>query len=424
MHCLKVQDFSCIKSAEISVARLTLLIGPQASGKSVLSKLIYFFIEIFDRQLRAVEEGNGLPEFKESIAAEFSRWFPSEAWGKNKFSITYTVGDFQIKFIRSTYGRKVSDTLRITMSKAFTSFYEDTAREYAALRQRNIAKNRADEYELQFKFREERRVILQAILGENEYISDQTFIPAGRAFFTSLGRVFAAFDGNNMLDPITTRFGRLYTSYRDPRFYYPRSHRNGPWEKSLYKLLGGVPKRKGESEVVELDDGRLVPFSALSSGQQELLPLITLLESSVNVFWDDAKAGSNLLYIEEPEAHLFPRSQSTIVELLVQLLRNDETRASLFLTTHSPYVLSKINALIKAGVLGTSSEEYFDKVNAITPENTWLLPGDVGAYAIMDGVVKNIIDGDGFVDSEYLDAISGEIESEYSALLAVEWQDD
>ncbi|KOE26849.1 hypothetical protein AI46_06410 [Burkholderia multivorans R-20526] len=309
------------------------------------------------------------------------------------------------------------------MSKAFTKFYEDTTRDFAALIQRNIAKSKNDEYELQFKFREERRIVLQDTLGKNEYFSDQTFIPAGRAFFTSLGRVFAAFDGNNMLDPITTRFGRMYTSYRDPRFLFGGS-RNGPWERSLYKLLGGVPKRKGEVEYVELDDGRHVPFSALSSGQQELLPLITLLESTVNVPWNLNRAGSNLLYIEEPEAHLFPRSQSTIVELLVQILRDGDSRTSLFLTTHSPYVLSKINTLIKAGVLAMQSDEYRDQVSEITPENTWLLPGDVGAYAIVDGVVKNIIDEDGFVDSEYLDAISSEIESEYSALLAVEWQDE
>lgn len=40
---LHVRDFGPIQSCDIEVQRLTVLTGPQASGKSTLAKLIYFF---------------------------------------------------------------------------------------------------------------------------------------------------------------------------------------------------------------------------------------------------------------------------------------------------------------------------------------------------------------------------------------------
>ena len=40
---LHVRDFGPIKSCDIEVQQLTVLTGPQASGKSTLAKLIYFF---------------------------------------------------------------------------------------------------------------------------------------------------------------------------------------------------------------------------------------------------------------------------------------------------------------------------------------------------------------------------------------------
>lgn len=39
---LHVRDFGPIQSCDIEVQRLTVLTGPQASGKSTLAKLIYF----------------------------------------------------------------------------------------------------------------------------------------------------------------------------------------------------------------------------------------------------------------------------------------------------------------------------------------------------------------------------------------------
>ncbi len=43
---LKVRNFGPIKEADLAVNRFTVIIGKQASGKSTLAKLLYFFYEL------------------------------------------------------------------------------------------------------------------------------------------------------------------------------------------------------------------------------------------------------------------------------------------------------------------------------------------------------------------------------------------
>ena len=49
MRKLTVRNFSVIKEAELEFGKITVLMGPQASGKSLLCKLVYFLSkEILD----------------------------------------------------------------------------------------------------------------------------------------------------------------------------------------------------------------------------------------------------------------------------------------------------------------------------------------------------------------------------------------
>ena len=91
---LVVRDFSCIQQADIDVGKLTILIGPQASGKSVISKLIYFCYRVLAVQYSYIEENHNLDHFKGKIAEDFEKWFPRDAWGRKEFSINFSAGPF------------------------------------------------------------------------------------------------------------------------------------------------------------------------------------------------------------------------------------------------------------------------------------------------------------------------------------------
>jgi len=68
---LIVENFSCIHHAELETAALTILIGPQASGKSVLSKLLYFFNDVLDDQPVFAEELINLDDFTKVLKKTF-----------------------------------------------------------------------------------------------------------------------------------------------------------------------------------------------------------------------------------------------------------------------------------------------------------------------------------------------------------------
>ena len=60
----------------------------------------------------------------------------------------------------------------------------------------------------------------------------------------------------------------------------------------------------------------------------------------------NSTGGGYTIYIEEPEAHLFPTAQKRIVQLLARTFNNTNSNFQIIVTTHSPYILSSFNNLI------------------------------------------------------------------------------
>jgi hypothetical protein len=129
-------------------------------------------------------------------------------------------------------------------------------------------------------------------------------------------------------------------------------------------------------------------------------------------------------YIEEPEAHLFPSAQSVLMEALVSIVMGSQTHTRLVLTTHSPYVLAKLNNLALAGIISTTTPSRSRAVKKVVPEAAQLKPGSIKAYAIRDRKLSMIMDENGLIDATYLDSVSADISKEFDALLAIESGDD
>lgn len=417
---IRIENFSCITIADVSLASTTIIVGPQASGKSVISKLIYFCIRLMN--FASARDPREFKDFNSEAVEDFKKWFPPSAWGKKRFTIQFCAGPIEITIVRTASGKGPSKNVKIKFSEYFVKTYREAAEAIAANKARTPKKGRdlfeREVFDFMFRIQNAVRTKLATDL-EGDYVNSQVFIPAGRSFFTTVGKAVAAFEHGGLLDPVTAVFGRMFARLRDSGRYYPRSRDDKTLEalrKSLaLQFFGGTIRVERDKEYVESPDGRVVPFSILSSGQQELLPLWMVLEDVIRSGRD-----GQLLYIEEPEAHLFPSSQGSLVEYLATL-NSGRTRRRLMITTHSPYVLSKTNNLLKAGQLANElGKESEQAIAAVIRREFWLRSGSVSAYAVVNKELVPIIDDDGLIDGEYLDEVSGEISREFLALLKIE----
>ncbi len=142
-----------------------------------------------------------------------------------------------------------------------------------------------------------------------------------------------------------------------------------------------------------------IPLHRASSTVSELTPIILYLKYLV-------KKG-DVVIIEEPEAHLHPRNQLILAKYLVRLIR---TGVKLIITTHSDYLLQKMNNYVMHGEMEPKR----------TPD--YLLPNEVGAYVFEESrphyykINKlEVIKGEGISDEDF----SKVVESLYDEMIAL-----
>jgi ABC-type lipoprotein export system ATPase subunit len=414
---ITVQNFSSISQASLGLAPITIIIGPQGSGKSVLSKLFYFTNDMTRQIIQSVERDHDFKTFCTDLEEEFSRWFPPSAWGDRRFTVNYKAKKYSFEFARART-RGNTKKVRFLPDGEMRVGYEELIDVYNKIKDAP-KKREYDEFDVPFRFQRIATERMRKELG-SDFLDYQLFIPAGRSFFTVFGKAMTAFEQSNLLDPVTVRFGRIFGRVREMHAgnfaYYPRRRREILPSGLIKDLLGGEMKVERDNEYLMSSDGRKIPFSVLSSGQQELLPLLMMLNSSII---DRDTPSNNLIFIEEPEAHLFPESQSLLIELLASMVGYSGFKYNLLLTTHSPYVLSKFNNLIYASSLVQKYPKASHDVEQIVPKSEHILPKNLLAFAIIDGELISIKDGDE-IKGEYLDSISDRIGLQFEHLLEVE----
>lgn len=437
MPTLEINDFSCIQGAMIELKPITLLIGPQASGKSVITKLCYFFTDILYQQFDFAEDGLTIDRFKAKMISRFEDWFPPSAWGKKPFKIVYRSGEEITYTIYKIVGTKKKSTeIEIEFSDFFENQYNELLDRY---RNRKKKTGELDEddffgnrYDRLWRVRSSVMKELSERLG-HDYVRSQTFIPAGRSFFTNLGKAVAMLEHGKQLDEITRGFGRLFTALLDGRSAWWHEKLDEKTKKflgnqkgRLEDLFGGKIKIAENDRHVATDDGRRIPFSILSSGQQELLPLLLILQHKARLLAHlDEEKSTEIIYVEEPEAHLFPAAQGELVEYIAALSVFLKGQCFFLITTHSPYVISKFNNLIKAfAVAKLGSDSTAKRVRSIVSDDLWLPPVNVNAYALAGGKLRSVHDKSGLIDGDYLDSISEDISETFLKLLEAETEYD
>jgi hypothetical protein len=224
------------------------------------------------------------------------------------------------------------------------------------------------------------------------------------------------------------KFGALYEAYKG--HYAKMTEEEQPLYKAIYKpnidtiaankklideILVGTYRHENQEDWIYHSDGRKVNLANASSGQQEALPMLLIL------FFIPSGPRKKSCFIEEPEAHLFPIAQKYITQFFAYLYSTKDS--DFLITTHSPYILTALNVLIKAGNLSSQTEDksLLDKIDRVVERQFHVKYEDVAAYTIKDGRIESILNEEyKIIGSSIIDAISDEFEHEYNSLLELE----
>lgn len=412
---IEITNFAGIKHWEVELKAINILIGPQASGKSVTAKLFYFFKSVFS--ITKVGASDLLQ--KQFLGKKFETYFPPHTWGSESFNIKYVIDDFWIEIRRN----KKAQTIRVSFSETFTNAF----REIKSIAQRKPFNSSElglkiglmqKEFEVKRIFFEKFRAEHDNILGVSQF-----FIPAGRSFFANLqSNIFTLLSGKQVFDPILLEFGSLYEGIKSPGIipllihHREESHKLDDLINNI--LHGKHVVRSGEDFLVH-DNGRDVHINFASSGQQEALPLALFLKyimrSRLGIGAEDEEV---VVYIEEPEAHLFPQSQKSVVEALALIANVSKAKYQFIITTHSPYILASFNNLIEAGNVVREIPDKKEEVFKIVDKSVILEYEDVNAYSLKGGLCERIMDDEmRLISPTILDEVSNDISVQFGKLL-------
>jgi hypothetical protein len=409
-----IENFAGIKELTLPLRSINILIGPQASGKSVTIKLLYFFKNFVNEIIKTFETDDTRGQFDKKQKEKFITYFPRETWPKGNFKIQYSIDDFiLIEVTRSKAVLKLSYSKElIDLFKKGKNIYKEEEKKSRptdeSWRANIAATNRI--YEL---IKDE----LREVCGYS-----QLFVPAGRSFFSNIqSSIFSFLSENRSLDPFLIEFGKFYENFKRYAFndeFHP-NRKDVHFDKLVAQILNGTYSREKDKDFLVHEDLRKVNLTYASSGQQETFPLVTTLKMLHNIRF--SRYGSTI-YIEEPEAHLFPTAQKRIVQLLARTFNLSKTRYQFIITTHSPYILSSFNNLIEAGKLYKSKRVDDKKLFAIIPNDEIIAPELLVAYALNKGEKKTLIDGESnLIGNNILDSVSDEIAIEFGQLLDLEF---
>lgn len=416
---ITIDRFLGLPHLSLDFKPFTVLIGPQATGKSVVAKLCYFAKNITWDVFSAIENDHSKSDLDQSLRTRFLDYFPSSCWGENSFAITYQHGDGKIS-IKKAKGKNAK--LKISIPDFWVERLEDLKIQY-----REKVESTSDSADFKrFEFINKIRNSLTNSATEkfgDEIAFRQLFVPAGRSFFSNLqSSIFSFLSSNNAMDPFLKEFGSVYENIK--RFQAHFMEDDGPSKEFAAKakklrehvLCGRYLSEKGK-DYLHLLDGRRISLGNCSSGQQETLPLALILGSLPAM----GRSGYSI-YIEEPEAHLFPSAQRSVLELIALTFNSMRPKMQTLVTTHSPYILTALNNLVQAGRLYEQKLKPSEnaQLNSLVPKEFALPTGSVAAYSMSATGIVNITDGDsGLIDAAAIDSVSEEIAVQFDELLSI-----
>jgi hypothetical protein len=470
MEKITIKNFGPIEDAEIEIRKVLVLIGEQATGKSTIAKLVYFFKtigdELFANFLDAEKPSPDIYEIISIVKRRFYLFFGSTKH-VGKFNVKY---EFAQNVCLSVTNDSKHKTLLLDFSKPLK---EKLINDLIAFAKKDLIDLRADllvtrstvgANTLNAQIDAQIKKLYNLITGPfGQSFESSLYIPAGRESTVSYPLVFKAYMGGQLSEEIEKRRkseGQLdgqasdeilmlsflqevrkikgyFTKYGGLdgiRDYYQSSPEIAAISQQDFEFFAqrftSILKGKlgiddfGEYLTVN-DQGTKVYITDASSGQKESIRILQ------DVYLSISQGLTTFRVIEEPEAHLFPIAQKQLIELLV-FLANAQSESQVIITTHSPYVLAVLNNLLMAKRISLEMPILTARIADIIPSKFQLGRDDLAVYSMGISKENNNPDSEGgsghsafeitnlktgLIQQNYLDKASEVIGSEFQTLI-------
>lgn len=375
---LTVKNFGPIREADLDLRKVTVLIGEQASGKSVLAKLVAILSDITSNTSLAVR----LKSY------EVESFLNENTW---------------VDFVSDKYSISIKDSSILTQK--LDGLIQNTLIEIERLKQEMLheenmfAAGQSDPYwwelmntDLGIKGRRLRELTLNAV-----------YVPTERILLSTLSvSLFSLLKNDVALPSFLKNFGS--------EFEFSRRH----LKRLTYPIFDLTYSFSDSKDQILHPSGITLNLAESSSGIQSATPLILVVESKSNL-------NNHIFIIEEPELNLYPTTQKKLVEYLIEKCTQGDNR--LIITTHSPYILTALNNCIEASNVRKLHPESEAEVDKLVPRQYQIDYEDVMAYFVADGTAKPIMNEEyQIIDANALDDVSNELGRVFDSLLDLKYQ--
>ena len=351
---LKINRFGPITDATVKFAPMLIFTGESSLGKSYVNYLIYYFIRtLFDFDISKVFPSS-FESFNSKVIIKTRDIVEYFNAGVQVFMRQFLNDPELICDVEYFLGDGISPTYEIVYKELRHNDIISEDRQFDLI-PASISINNSKPYRIRYpkKFNSTSFVIsrflskhlFEDILGTN--IRQCMILPPARG----------AFVGENFT--IKDRIGSSVGMYKLFLQDYDMSTAltnldpdESPYKSAVEKLINGKIITENDIQYVVLSSGRKLPLSAAASSIKEISPLLIALQSA-------GRGWTMSICFEEPEAHLHPSMQVSLMDLLATCFNN----GMLFqLTTHSDYIIQRLNQLIKLNYLRQKNQEEYINV--------------------------------------------------------------
>lgn len=290
MKRLTLASLGQIREADITFGDMTVFVGEQASGKSILLQLVKLISDAGDITQTLKKHGFDWQKDNDKFLSLYFGEGMQGIWKKNETAVTYDKTEFTPR--KATLKRRKDESLFLIPAHRVVTLKDGWPRAFTDY-------GTSDPYVVK-EFSEQLRLLMEAGLGSGE-----------RAIFPQEGR---------MNKTIRDAIGKSIFGESEVRL-----------------------DRSGLRKRIVLDvAGTQLPFMVWSTGQREFAPLLLGLYWLMPSGKAQKKNNINWVVIEEPEMGLHPQAISALLLIFLELLRRGY---KIIVSTHSAQILELIWAI-------------------------------------------------------------------------------